>query len=69
MIFGVCPKCGSSKLPVKNGELVQHMGSKKPCDWAIPASTQEGIDLPYVTNPHLSFFQNMQIMLDLLEEA
>jgi len=67
MIFGSCGKCSASNLPVKNGQLVPHMSKGKPCDWAIPSDTKEGLDLPFVNNPHLDFFNNMSIMLDLLE--
>jgi hypothetical protein len=67
MIFGTCQKCNSTKLPVKNGQLVPHLSKGKPCDWGIPSNITEGIDLPYLTNPSMDFFQNISTMLDLLE--
>ena len=67
MIFGSCGKCSATNLPVKDGELVAHMSKGKPCDWAIPLDAREGLDIPFVNNPHLSFFENMSTMLDLLE--
>ena len=68
MLFGDCQKCGAKLLPIKDGQLIQHMGSSRPCDWSFPINKREGFDHPYVTNPHLSMFDNFMIMLDILEE-
>lgn len=69
MKFGTCQKCGAKLIPIDNGLLVQHMGSKRPCDWGIPSDVRQGIDIPFVNNPHLSLFQNMTKMLNLIERA
>ncbi len=68
MIFFFCEKCGATKLPVKNGQLIAHMSKSKPCDWGIPTDTQEGFDMPFLNNPSLGFYQNMMTMIEILEE-
>jgi hypothetical protein len=69
MLVGDCSKCKASGLPVKDGQLAVHMSSGKPCDWGIPERTYNWDSPPFINNIHLSFFQNMSMMLDILEEV
>jgi hypothetical protein len=66
MILGDCARCKATGLPVKNGQLVPHMSAGKPCNWGIPARTYEW-NTHHFDNVHLDFFQNMSMMLDILE--